>query len=115
MGQHVVIGRGNIGLDLHNELLKAGHSSVILTKSDGFKWPEGMKHIASLDPECIWVAAGGGSVDAAKKNFSDVLATHVTLPIELAQSLPPHVKLVLFSTNYAANEKDPSNPNATNE
>jgi dTDP-4-dehydrorhamnose reductase len=111
---HVVIGRGNVGLDLYELLTSKGHKVVIMTRSTGFSWPESLDQIKAHNPECVWVCAGAGSVESCKRDFDNAVSTHVTMPIGLVRGLPPQVKLVIFSSDYAANEDDGSNTEKIN-
>lgn len=107
---HVIIGKGNIGTDLKLDLERHGMSAVILTRSEGFEYPRDFTRILDMDPECVWVPAGAGSVSEAKHNFEDVVRTHVLMPLDLLRKLPPKVGVVLFSSDYAADESYPSDP-----
>lgn len=111
MLNHVVIGKGNVGVDLYNAIKKLGDSARILTRSDGFEFPESLPSIHHLRPDYIWVTAGAGSIESAKKNFRDTLDTHVLMPAELMKEFAnTHVGICFFSSDYAANETEPSNP-----
>lgn len=107
---HVIVGKGNLGSDLFLEAKKLGHKAFILSRSAGFGWPESLKTILELQPTHVWVTAGAGSIDFVKSHFDEAVKTHVTMPIEILQQLPPQVNICLFSTDYAADESDPSNP-----
>lgn len=109
MGLHVIIGKGNLGCDLQIALDKAGHDARLLTPSEGFEWPEDEPHIHSLAPECIWIAAGFGSIDQCKNDPMGAIQTHTIMPMEIADAMP-ETRLVVFSTDYVANESDPNAP-----
>lgn len=102
---HIVIGKGNLGIDLKLALRAAGHKAVILTRSGGFEWPESYSHMVNLEPTHIWVTAGFGSVQECANNFSGALKTHTAMPLELARNLPIGIKLGLFSSDYVAHEE----------
>lgn len=104
---HVIIGKGNLGVDLKIALEAIGYKAVILTKSEGFLWPGGYSQIMNHNPDHVWITAGFGSVQECSNNFSGALATHTAMPLELARDLPTYVKLGIFSTDYVANEKYP--------
>lgn len=105
MQRHLVIGKGNLGCDIYDAALRAGHKAMILTKSNGFVWPESLEQILQWQPTHVWVTAGVGSVEAVKQNFAEAVKTHVTLPVELCKQLPAHVHLGLFSSDYVTDEK----------
>lgn len=110
MGRHVIIGRGNLGLDLQAALQKEGHEVTLLTASGGFRCPESIPDVVALQPNYVWVTAGHGSVEQVKRDFPGAMNTHVALPVALMNALPASCKLGLFSTDYVADEKNPSNP-----
>lgn len=99
---HIVIGKGNLGMDLAKALTLRGHQVKIFTKSEGFEWPESEPAIRNLDPSHVWVTAGHGSVNECNADFSGALATHVALPMDLARILPNNVRIGTFSTDYVA-------------
>lgn len=97
---HVIIGKGNLGIDLKLALTKAGHRAVIFTKSSGFEWPESEPAIRELKPSHIWITAGFGSVGECSADFAGALATHVALPMDIARVFTCPVGV--FSTDYVA-------------
>ncbi len=110
MSCHVIIGKGNLGVDLHAVLNARGHKAHIFTPSDGFTWPDSLPALLALTPTYVWVTAGAGSVEAVKKDFVGAINTHLMFPVELVKDLPPGIKIGLFSSDYVADESDPSNP-----
>lgn len=115
MFSHLIIGKGNVGVDLYHAIKKAGHTARILTRSDGFEFPESLPQIHHFKPDFIWVAAGAGSIEAAKANFQLTLETHVLLPEGLMKEMRPECKLIFFSSDYAADEENPSDPTKCNK
>lgn len=115
MSMHVIIGKGNVGLDLFHQIVKSGDKARILTRSDGFEWPESIPTLLSLQPDYVWVCAGAGSIGEAKRDFGNTIQTHVTMPIEICQKVPDQVKVILFSSDYAADEEQPDQPHLINE
>jgi len=111
MAKHVIVGKGNLGMDIMLEAKKLGHSAVMLTQSAGFKFPESMPYVQELKPDYVWITSGAGSVEAAKKNFAQVVETHLTMPMKFLEMMPSHVNICLFSSDYVSDEDDPSNPN----
>ncbi len=116
MAKHIIIGKGNLGLDLQSALDKAGHDARLFTRSgngaNGWEWPECAPMFLSehKDTECVWVAAGGASVSHCEDVWSLPEATEslFELPVGLALELPARIRLVLFSTDYAIEEVDPA-------
>lgn len=105
---NIIIGKGNLGVDLQVALKDRSVNSVMESAGQGFEWPESEPHILSQKPECIWVTAGKGSVESAKDpwNLEDSLKTHTFLPISMALALPKEIRLVFFSSDYVADEAD---------
>lgn len=104
---HLVLGNGNLGRSLANQLAQRGLTYKLLDKSE-FCYPE--KTLLMDKPTHVWCCIGAGSVNRAKEDFNGVISTHVQLPIHLMKTLPEKVKLVFFSTDYVADEKNPSLP-----
>lgn len=110
MGVHLIIGKGNLGLDLQKKLSESGHESRILTRSEGWSWPESFESMQALNPECIWYCVGAGSVEVAIRDFNAVVSAHALIPIDMMRRFSKETKFVLFSSDYAASEDDPTNP-----
>lgn len=112
---HVIIGRGNLGCDLYQELKRKGHKAKLLTAGGGFEWPESRPYLESFNPTHVWITAGFGSVGECKIDFSGALRTHVGMPTEMLEWLDPSVHIAAFSTDYAANEDYPDEPGCSVE
>lgn len=108
---HIVIGKGNLGVDLCLSLAQAGLPYMLFSPSTGFSWPKSQAQMASVKPTHIWMTAGFGSVEACGSDFDGAFNTHVRLPWLIAHHFP-QCKIVCFSSDYAASEVDPQNPNA---
>lgn len=104
---HAVIGKGNLGLDLQSALKDRGIDSDLYTK-DNFEWPESTPHFRQKKYDCVWIAAGRGSVHDSKDawGLQRQLETLTFLPVSMALELPKSSKLVVFSSDYAADEAD---------
>lgn len=110
MSRHVIIGKGNLGMDLYLALKQMGHKACVKSKSSGFLWPDSLPDLLAENPTHVWVTAGAGSVEQCQQNPGRAIDTHVRLPLELCARLPREVKICLFSTDYVADEnkiKDP--------
>lgn len=110
--RHLLIGKGNLGLDLHDAFMYRDHTVAITSRSDGFRWPDYLEDILNFNPTHVWVTAGAGSVAEAKTQLSHMLDTHVTLPVQLALRLPKDVHLGVFSTDYVASQWKLNDPRA---
>lgn len=107
--KHLIIGKGNLGLDLKAELEATGAWVEMITASEGFEWPESRPLIDKMMPDCVWITAGFGSVGEAENicEMDKVLNTHFELPLGLALWLPKQTKLAIFSSDYVASESEP--------
>lgn len=110
MTTHVIIGKGNLGVDLQLTCESMGNKAHIFTPSTGFSWPESREQIVALQPDYVWITAGFGSVEQCKKNPNGAFDTHIGLPLSIIKALP-EARVGLFSTDYAADETDMSNAN----
>lgn len=86
--KHLVLGNGNLGIDLALSLDRHGYA---------VDFPQDKHHPASFKNDhhdVVWCAAGaGGPGGSAQAHFE----THLMLPVALAEFAP---KLILFSTAY---------------
>lgn len=102
--KHVVVGKGNLGVDIGLAAKKAGHEVHIFTPSEGFEWPESAPAIRVLQPDYLWITAGFGSVEQCKLNPGRAFQTHLSLPLELMADAPETTKIGLFSSDYVAED-----------
>ena len=99
--RHLVLGNGNLGNSLANELLKKYPDVMILTASNGWRYPDrGLTAIYDFYPDHIWVTCGAGSVEQAKVSYIPFTDLHIRLPIELTQKTNTRTSLHFFSTDY---------------
>lgn len=110
--KHVVLGLGNLGFDLMRTIHQAGDDGECLSRNSRFplrfNYPEdGIDVIAEHRPDVVWCTVGAGSVAQAKENFWPFIQSHVELPLKLISHLPKSTRIVLFSTDYVADEKNP--------
>jgi dTDP-4-dehydrorhamnose reductase len=112
MGKHVIIGRGNLGIDLAQALSEKGHEARILTRSDGFDWRLDIPKLTQAD--FVWIAAGFGSVEQTKRDPQGAFDTHVLMPVGIASAARPETRVIAFSSDYAADEEAPWSPGSTN-
>lgn len=103
--RHVVVGAGNLGHSIHAAC--PGGSYL----ASHWRYPtHPVREILDSEPDYVWCCIGGGSVNEAKSDFARVLQAHLNIPLEFAMFLPEKTRLVAFSTDYVADEEDPSNP-----
>lgn len=98
---HIIIGKGNLGLDIYQVAKENGHDAVMMSRSEGFYSPHSIKKIIDLNPEYVWYCAGSGSIDETNKNPREAIETNVIIPMELMSLLPKNIALCLFSSDYA--------------
>lgn len=112
MEKHLVVGRGNLGMDLAIKIREKGfdlrHWTLSRTE-EGFRPADARGsyflplEAALHDFDHIWFAVGAGSVDAAKEDFRPFARLHIELPLYLAQKADVKTKVHLFSTEYLCN------------
>lgn len=100
MGKHIVLGAGNLGLDLEQQARAEGHSVQVFSASNGWRYPDKLPRARLAEADVVWCTVGAGSVEAAAKDFREFADLHIRLPMELAQFLPRSTRLVCFSTEY---------------
>lgn len=113
--KHLILGAGNLGLDLEKEITKK-EKALVLSKSTGINFTnylDLLNKIKELNPEVLWVSVGGGSVPDCKighPNHPHSVYLNTILPVSLNRDLPEKIKIVFFSTDYVANEIEVDNP-----
>lgn len=116
MALHVVIGKGKLGVALTESLTRKGEEVRMFSQSTGFSYPNpvGIKPVLELNPDYVWCCVGAGSVNECAQNYNRAMLLHVCLPTDLLRLCVPKTKVVLFSTDYVADEMEPWNPKAFN-
>lgn len=114
--RHAVIGAGNLGLDIFNELNYRGEQAAIFSAGNGFDVTDldtVTKLLRRRAPfDVVWYCVGGASVkrSEAEPELSQLL--HVGVPGWIMQQAPAQTRLVFFSSDAVADEDQPSNPYA---
>lgn len=105
MERHLIIGAGNLGLDLELALKESGCSYVrtIATKLTTDDYAS-IFHLHK--PDYVWITAGAGSVESCNLDPSKAIKTHVNLVLDVLTNTK--AKVICFSTNYAVNEQHPT-------
>lgn len=119
--KHLILGAGNLGKDLLLELNGLPETSIsLLSKSRGVdceNLEELKAYLEREKPEMVWYCVGGGSVAEAKSEEWEVanrcFHLNCAVPQFLCENLDPETKLVLFSSDYAADEDRPDVPFST--
>lgn len=109
MKKHLIIGGGNLGLDLAAEIRRQGEHAELLTRANGFdirKVPQLVRQVNRPDVDVLWYCVGFGTVAEAKAAETTDIAefVHYTVPTILAKFAASHVRLVVFSSDHAADE-----------
>lgn len=115
--RHLVIGAGNLGYDLKNEIVRQSsdrRSVELATLSNGFdvRDREQVRAKVAQDFDVIWYAVGQGSVQQAKDDPDEARLIYHHVPKSILLFASSRTRLVFFSTDYVADENDPSNPAA---
>lgn len=112
MAVHVVIGKGKLGVALTETLMRKNQEVRMFSQSTGYFYPNptGIKPILDASPDYVWCCVGAGSVEECRNNYERALLLHVALPAKLLRNCAPKTKVILFSTDYVADENESWNP-----
>ncbi len=100
--KHIILGAGNLGIDLELELNRKGHETQMFSRSTGWDHTKDALPAALRTADAVWCAIGFGSVRECKADFLGALESHVHLPMRLMERLPEETRLFLFSSDYVA-------------
>lgn len=113
--EHIIIGAGNLGLDLQVEIMRQlpdarvnvlSHSSGFdVTDEDAF-----LLYLKDCKADYIWYCVGAGSVEDADKHPDNSKKVYINAPRNLLKYASRKTHLIFFSTDYAANEEFPDDP-----
>jgi hypothetical protein len=93
--RHAILGHGNLGNAIANEVLKHDHDFKFFTARGDWKYPkDSLQEIYDYAPSHVWVSLGT-AVDTL--DYKQAIDLNVKLPVELAQYLATFVHLHLFS------------------
>lgn len=103
---HVVLGKGNLGMDLLNQLTAEKREAYMASRSTGWELINFVEEINKLHAEkntdfTIWNCIGGGSVEWADKHKAEAHHSLYEIPTYLADNLADKIRLVHFSSDYA--------------
>lgn len=102
--KHLIVGRGNLGLDLELQLRNAGKHAVAVSVGRALAAKAAAEEILAYDADVIWYCIGGYT---AGDQGDEMLDRMLTLPVTLARDKGNHRGLVVFSSDYAADERYP--------
>lgn len=118
--KHLILGAGNLGMDLHKALEMSGESATLLSRSkstikglylkveNGCLEPQtftaekafiNWSEIAALNFDVIWNTLGHGGPSPDFERGTEQLDLHFKFPVMLRKA-NPQTKLILFSTHY---------------
>jgi dTDP-4-dehydrorhamnose reductase len=107
--KHLIIGNGNLGIDLLQKLSKNNEQVDMVSRSTGFEYPTNKITEPMLEKyDVIWNAVGAGSINEVKENPQRGIDLHVNLVQALAERKSKHTVLINFSTDYVACEDNPT-------
>lgn len=117
--RHCIIGEGNLGHDLYRELTGYGpetESAVILSKGRGqdIRDPDFVRQLGLQGHDLVWYCVGYGSVKEADEQPDVSRFFHLDFPMKLVHELPEQTKIILFSSDYVADETVPHRPDRFN-
>lgn len=109
--KHLILGAGNLGKDIKLELdTTKGEEAVLVSGSTGSDL--GVQQVVRdviehHESEVVWYCVGGGSVAEAKYDPENSWRFNLNIPMFINEFLPVNRKLILFSTDYVADENKP--------
>lgn len=115
---HLIFGAGNLGIDLKNEIIRQsgerrGVEVVSLSEGLDVRNPQAVRDKCLSHPwDVVWYCVGYGSVAQAKENYQEAFQIYSRIPEAIASFVRPETRVIIFSTDYVADENDPSNPQA---
>lgn len=108
--KHLILGSGNLGLAIANQALSQEHEYKILSKSEGWEWPQNKKDLVEEldnDYDFVWCCVGAGSIDEGNKFWGYQLLVHVELPRFVIDNAPSTSKCIFFSSDYVRDGEIP--------
>lgn len=103
--KHIIVGNGNlgteIGISLSNQRGLSDDDITYINSRSGFDPDRDIPILGRQNVECVWIAAGGMSIEGVKMDFAKGYQTFVDMPSKWIKLLPHHIKLVLFTSDYA--------------
>jgi len=119
--KHLILGAGNLGIDIKNEVIRQSgerRNVDLVSLSEGLDVRDLNALRATLardDYDVIWYCVGQGSVQQAKDDPESARLIYGNAPKLVAASARVDAKVIIFSTDYVADENDPGNPNAVTQ
>jgi dTDP-4-dehydrorhamnose reductase len=114
--KHLVIGAGNLGIDLYKQIVSSGDEAVICSRSNGYDLEDTKKHDELIQYakgfDAVWYCVGFGSIREAIYEPSKASLLYVEIPNLLIKYCP---YVILFSTDYVADERKPLDNNSQTE
>lgn len=106
--KHLILGSGNLGSDLN---LSLPACSLLSQSKPGFRAADLLKSQDAIRGfDAIWYCIGAGSIPEAKADPEGCRAIYETIPLKLIETAEPGQALIFFSSDYCADEDDPSDP-----
>lgn len=112
--RHLVIGAGNLGIDLASELsARNGQVHLVSQSSGGFDVNNADAVVSLIRRnryDCIFYCVGYGSVAETELQPAESRAIHVTIPALISEERLAGSRFCYFSSDYAADERRPDSP-----
>lgn len=111
--RHMVIGAGNLGLDIFSHLQAMGEIAGIFTLSTGYdvtNLEELARSIAVGYFDVIWYCVGHGGVEMTKQNPGLARMINITVPSVILKAAPEECGVILFSSDHVADPAQPHMP-----
>lgn len=106
--KHLILGNGNLALELHTSLENQGFETLLLPFEELKNWGDASR-LDFTDIGVVWSAIGGTHWHArSNKDLSFQL--NVALPRYLLEHAPRDVRMVFFSTLEVAHPEMPTKP-----
>lgn len=113
-GRHVIVGAGNLGLDIRAEIERQGAGfGAIFSRSNGLDVRDGeavARLVEHAEFNTLWYCVGAGGVGGARDSPELAEELLVTAPIKILRSAPKHARLVFFTSDHCAAEEFPDTP-----
>lgn len=100
-----------MGWDLTRALAAREADFFVADRSHGWEWPDsGLDDLVASKPDVVWCCVGFGGVAETSSDYTRAITAHVGLAVDCMMRFPEETKLVFFSSDHAANERNPGNP-----
>jgi dTDP-4-dehydrorhamnose reductase len=110
---HLILGKGNLGLDLQEVLTERGQQVELISRSTGVVLTGASADLSPVfrsKADIVWCCVGGYSVAETEAQYMEAVQVLQSLPMNLIMNAPRDKHIILFSSDYAADESNPMDP-----